>query len=441
MTKTATFLAGAALIGLAVTSTASLAQDKTPVSWWYEAASPENQAFLKSVLVDAFNAASTKDELSIDFRGNELDKQLRVAMLSGSGPDVVYTPGPAYVAAMAQAGQLMPLDDYAAKLGWNERILPAFLNMGKFDGKLYALPKTYETVGLFYNKTLFEQNGWTPPTTIAELDELAGKMKAAGMVPFAAGNADWRGTNEWYVSMILNSVAGPDNMAKALKGELPWTSEPFVKAIDTLNHFWQEGYFGPDYFSLTGEQAFAAVASGKAGMAPTGTWSFQNVGTYFPPANAEAGFVGFPSGEGVAYPIYPLGIGSTFSIAAAAKNPDGAAAVIDYVFTDSFYGAMNTVWQGEWNIPLKDLSKVKMGDNVLPLYGETMADLAAAVNANQYGYTTWTFLPPATDSYVISGIEEVWLGKITTAQFLETMDTTFKQELADGKVPAVPARD
>lgn len=415
------------------------AQTGAPVTWWYEAASPENQTNLQKILVEPFNAEG-KGQLSIDFRGNELDKQLRVALLSGSGPDVVYTPGPAYIAAMAQAGQLMPLDDYAAKLGWNDRILPAFLNMGKFDGKLYALPKTYETVGLFYNKTLFAANGWTPPTTIAELDALAVKMKAAGIVPFAAGNADWRGTNEWYVSMVLNSVAGPDNVAKALKGEIPWTAEPFVKAVDTLNHFWQEGYFGPDYFSLTGEQAFALVPAGKAGMAPTGTWAFQNVNTYYPPAGAEAGFVGFPSGEGVAYPIFPLGIGSTFSIAAASTNPDGAASVIDYVFSDTFYGAMNTVWQGEWNIPLKDLSGVKMGDGVLPLYGETMGKLAEAVNSNQYGYTTWTFLPPATDSYVVSGIEEVWLGKTTTADFLATMDATFKQEMAEGKVPAVPAR-
>ena len=38
-------------------------------------------------------------DLTIDFRGTELDKQLRVAMLSGSGPDVVYTPGPSYVAS------------------------------------------------------------------------------------------------------------------------------------------------------------------------------------------------------------------------------------------------------------------------------------------------------------------------------------------------------
>ena len=181
-------------------SGAAFAQDKAPVTWWYEAASPENQANLQKILVEPFNA-SGKGDLTIDFRGNELDKQLRVAMLSGSGPDVVYTPGPAYIAAMAQAGQLMPLDDYAAKLGWNDRLLPAFLNMGKFDGKLNALPKTYETVGLFYNKTLFAANGWTPPTTIAELDALAAQMLEKGITPLARampiGAARMNGSSPW----------------------------------------------------------------------------------------------------------------------------------------------------------------------------------------------------------------------------------------------------
>ena len=334
----------------------------------------------------------------------------------------------------------MPLDDYAAKLGWNDRILPVFLDLGKYDGKLYALPKTYETLGLFYNKTLFAKNGWTAPTTIPELEALADKMKAAGIVPFGAGNADWRPTNEHYVSIVLNSIAGPDNVAKALNGEIPWTAPPFVTAIDTLNKWWQAGYFGPDYFSLTGEQAFAQIATGKAGMAPTGTWNFQNVQAYFPANNAEPGFVGFPSAEGVPYPIYALGIGSTFSIAASSKNPDGAASVIDYVFSNDFYGKMNTVWQGEWNTPLKDLSGVKLGDGVMPLYGEVMASLAKSVSANQYGYTTWTFLPPATDTYLVSGIEEVWLGKTTTEDFLAKLDATFQKEKAAGKVPAIPPR-
>jgi raffinose/stachyose/melibiose transport system substrate-binding protein len=148
-------------------------QDKKPISWWYETAAPENQEFLKTLLVNPFNEAHPDEQLTIDFRGAELDKQLRVAMLSGSGPDVVYTAGPSYVASMAQAGQLLPLDDFAASLGWNDRILPVFLELGKYNGKLYALPKTYETLGLFFNKTLFAANGWTPPKTIAEFETLA----------------------------------------------------------------------------------------------------------------------------------------------------------------------------------------------------------------------------------------------------------------------------
>lgn len=440
--KTSTWLlSGTAAVALILSSQHVLAQDKSPVSWWYEQASPDNQANLQSILVDAFNAGSADHELSIDFRGSELDRQLRVAMLSGDGPDVVYTPGPAYVAAMAGAGQLLPLNDYAASLGWDERILPVFLALGTYDGQLFALPKTYETLGLFYNQTLFTEKGWTAPTTIAELEALADTMLAEGIVPFAAGNADWRPANEHYVSIILNSVAGPENVALALQGELPWTAEPFVRAIETLNGWWQKGYFGPNYFSLTGEQAFAQVATGQAGMAPTGTWNFQNVGTYFPPANAEPAFVGFPSGEGVAYPIYALGIGSTFSIAATSENPDGAASVIDFVFSEDFYGAMNSVWQGEWNMPLRDLDNVTIADTVLPLYGEAMGNLAEAVNANQYGYTTWTFLPPATNSYVVSGIEEVWLGATTVEAFLAQLDATFQQELAEGKVPAIPTRN
>ncbi|MGH7004667.1 MAG: ABC transporter substrate-binding protein, partial [Alphaproteobacteria bacterium] len=221
---------------------------------------------------------------------------------------------------------------------------------------------------------------------------------------------------------------------------IPWTSEPFVKAITTLNEWWKKGYFGQNYFSLTAEQAFAQIATGKAGMAPTGTWNFQHIPTYFPANNAQAGFTAFPSGEGVPYPVYPLGVGSTFSVAAGSKNADGAAAAIDYVFSDEFYGAINTVWQGEWNTPLKDLSKVKLGGDVLPLYAETMKNLSTAVAQNHYGYTTWTFLPPATDTYLVNGIEEVWLGQLSVEDFLSTLDATFQQEKTDGKVPAVPPR-
>lgn len=430
--------AGLGLATLPFMARFGFAADPKPVSFWYESASPENQDNLKNILVDPFNAAHPEDMLSIDFRGSDLDKQLRIAMLSGTGPDVVFTAGPSYVAAMAQAGQLLPLDDYAKKYGWNDNLLPLFLELGKYDGKLYALAKTYETLGLFYNKTLFNTNNWKAPTTIAEFESLADEMKAKGLVPFGAGNADWRPANEHYVSIVLNSISGPENVYKALTGAIPWTDPAFVAAIDKLAQWWDKGYFGDNYFSLTLEQAFAQIATGQAGMAPTGTWNFTNIPTYFPQNNAEPGFVGFPSMSGD--PIYPLGIGSTLSVNAKAGNADGAAAVLDYIFKDDFYSKMNSVWQGEWNLPLKDLSKVKLADNVQPLYIEVMKNLSSAVNAGKYGYTTWTFLPPATDTYLVSGMEEVWLKKQSSADFLKKLNETFKQEKDAGKAPAVPAR-
>ncbi|MEW4401704.1 ABC transporter substrate-binding protein [Agrobacterium tumefaciens] len=428
-------LAATALIA----STAQMAAAQEKVSWWYEQATPDQQKLIQQNIVEPFAKVNPDHSLVIDYRGNELDKQLRVAMLSGNGPDVVYTAGPSYVAPMAQSGQLMPLDDYAAKYNWDDRILPVFLKMGEYNGKIYALPKTYETVGLFYNKTLFAQKNWQPPKTLDELETVADAMLKDGITPFAAGNADWRGANEWFVTLALNSVAGPENLNKALRGEMPWTAEPFVKSIDRLNSWWQKGYFGKNYFSVTSsEQAADAMASGKAGMMPTGTWQFQNVDTYGKKAGSEAEFVGFPSASGD--PVFPLGIGSTFSIATKAKNPDGAAAAINYVFSPEVYGTMNSAWQGEWNIPLKDISNVKMASEVTPLFTETMKTLSSEVNDGKYGYTTWTFLPPATDSYVINGIEEVWLKKTTTADFLAKMDASFQKEMKAGKAPAVPAR-
>lgn len=430
--------AGVGLACLPLMSRLAVAEDQKPIGFWYESATPENQEALEKLLIGPFNAAHPDQLLGIDYRGSDLDKQLRVAMLAGTGPDVVLTAGPSYVASMAQAGQLLDLDDYAKKLGWDKRVLPLFLDLGRYEGKLFALAKTYETLGLFYNKTLFATNGWKAPTTIPELDALAEEMKGKGLVPFAAGNADWRPANEWFVSIVINAIAGPQNVYKALTGAIPWTDPAFAAAIDKLAEWWEKGYFGDNYFSLTLEQAFAQVASGQAGLAPTGTWSFTNVPTYFTENNAEPGFVGFPSASGD--PIFPLGVGSTLSINAKSANPDGAAAVLDFIFSDDFYAKMNSEWQGEWNLPLADLSKVKLSDSVVPLYTETMKQLSSAVAAGNYGYTTWTFLPPATDTYLVSGVEEVWLKKTTTADFLKKLDQSFKTERDAGKVPAIPPR-
>jgi raffinose/stachyose/melibiose transport system substrate-binding protein len=225
-----------------------------------------------------------------------------------------------------------------------------------------------------------------------------------------------------------------------MNGEISWTSQPFIDAVDKLKEWWDKGYFGKYYHSFTMEQAFATLSDGTAAMAPTGTWSFQYIPIYFKGREDEVGFVGFPSAEGLSTPLYMLSIGSTFSIANNSSNPYGAARAIDFMFSDDFYGKINTVWQGEWNMPLRDLSKVIIGENVIPQYRSSMVNLANAVSKNQYGYTTWTFMPPATSNYVHSGIEEVWFDAIDSGEFLAKIDKLFQEEKAEGKVPPIPER-
>jgi len=82
----------------------------------------------------------------------------------------------------------------------------------------------------------------------------------------------------------------------------------------------------------------------------------------------------------------------------------------------------------------------KLEKNVSPLFANTVTSFSKGVRDGNYGYTTWTYWPPATEDYLIRGIEQVWLGKITVAQYLQTMQDTFAKELKEGKVPPLPPR-
>ena len=119
-------------------------------------------------------------------------------------------------------GSCSPLDAYAEQFGWNDRFAKGSLEPRQ--GKRQALqhPDEIETLVLYYNKTLFEQNGWEPPKTIDELMALAEQINAAGIIPFAHANAEWRPANEWFVGEFLNhSAGGPQKVYDALTGKAP----------------------------------------------------------------------------------------------------------------------------------------------------------------------------------------------------------------------------
>ena len=327
-------------LALSIGLTAAPASADGPVTLWYQrGANPDQQRILQKDLVEPYDAAYPKDPLTLDVRaGGNGDKQIRMAVVAGKGPDIVMTPGPSTTLALVQSGHLLALDDIIKQHHLDQRILAPMLKTGEYQGHIYALPRTFETMVLYYNKTLFDKNGWTPPKTRAELETLANAMVAKGITPFSVGNGDWRAANEWHVTVVLNHAAGPDNIYKALKGEIPWTDPVFVGAINQLKDWYQKGWMGKNYFSLTGDQEALLLAKGEAGMAPNGTFSFDNMIAAFKQTGQELGVASIPAlREGVPYPLYAVGTGSTMSINKNSANPEGAGDFLDYLYSDAFY--------------------------------------------------------------------------------------------------------
>lgn len=418
------------------------AQDgRTVITYWYGSANSDGQAALQRDLVEPFNASQSKYRLVLEVKGSAVNNLLRVALLAGSGPDIVQTSGPTYLTPMATAGQVMPLDDLAKQRNWAARFLPALLNTGVFGGKLYALPRDYESMHLFYNKALFAQHGWTLPTNRAGFETVADAALAKGIVPFGNGNADWKGVNEWLMTVFFNNVAGPDAVRRALTGELPWTAAPFVEAVELSKSWYQKGYFGKNYFSLTGEQAFLQAVNGKAAMVMSGTWAFGYKSFGMSKPDTLMDVVPVPTlGTAFTGGLYQLGCGATLSIAKNSPNAEGAAAVFDFMLTKDFYRAMNRDWPGKWTIPVKDLPLDMLSGLAYPLFEKAITELHDAFESGNYGFATWTFWPGATNTYLIDGIEQVWLNRATPEAYLAKMSGMFQQELKDSKVPPIPPR-
>lgn len=59
------------------------------------------------------------------------------------------------------------------------------LNSLDVDGGIYLLPSGYMVAGMYYNKTIMQENGWQVPDSFEELMELVPQIEAAGYQPFA----------------------------------------------------------------------------------------------------------------------------------------------------------------------------------------------------------------------------------------------------------------
>ncbi|MEY2415815.1 MAG: multiple sugar transport system substrate-binding protein [Ilumatobacteraceae bacterium] len=191
------------------------------------------------------------------------------------------------------------------------------------DGKQYLVPTSYYPWAVHYRKSLFDEKGYTIPTTKDEMLALAQKMKDDGLIPFAyANDGKWpvQGTFD-----ILNlRLNGYQFHVDLLAGKKDWTGpevKNVFKAWTELLPFHQENPNG-----RTWQEAATALEQKQAGMFFLGTFVASNSTdqTYLD----DLDFFN--------YPEFDPAIGSDaldapidgWMMAAKPKNVDGAKALL-----------------------------------------------------------------------------------------------------------------
>jgi multiple sugar transport system substrate-binding protein len=156
-------LAGAVVAALALTGCAGDAgagADGGEVNLKY-ALWDEKQKPAMEEIIEAFEAEHPNVTVDVQIiPGTEYWTKIQTAASSGTGPDVFWMNG-VNIALYASNGVIAPLDDQ----GIDPADYPkGLIDLYSYDGKLYGAPKDFDTIGVWYNKELFDAAGVEYPS-------------------------------------------------------------------------------------------------------------------------------------------------------------------------------------------------------------------------------------------------------------------------------------
>lgn len=187
------------------------------------------------------------------------------------------------VGSWASKGVITPLDDLLAKRDVKtDDFVTAAMNQMRYQGKLYSMPIAVHTFQLLYNKTMLDEAGVKPPTTIDELAaavEKLTKVDASGkIVTLGLGAPETYNTlttlayafgGHWHQMEGETARATPDDPANV--AALKWYQDTIVKRYGGANLTKFKASYG-QYMS-----AQDPFYSGKVAMIIDGAWHRANI--------------------------------------------------------------------------------------------------------------------------------------------------------------------
>lgn len=271
-------------------------------------------------------------------------------------------------------------------------------------------------LGLYYNKDLVSTAGITLPIeTLADFGDALEAAKASGAQPISVAALEAGGLHLW--NAILNGFGDTDAYRDWVFG-VPGSSieTPAAEAAtDQLVEWIEKGYITESANAVSFGDGLAEFARGEAVFAVNGNWAAAG---FEADLGDNVGFSLFPS-EGADSPVVASGASVAYSISSKSKNPNVAAAFLDYMASDE--AAVIQVESGF--MPVSTTASVEsstaVGTEIATGFGEVVGADGLVPFPD--------FAAPAMIDSLVSGIQSLISKQMTSAEFLTSLQATWTE--------------
>ena len=259
--------------------------DGSPVTITFYHTMGSNLSEVLNLYIEEFNKLYPNITVNASQVGSydDVRDQISTEITVGSQPNIAYC-YPDHVALYNMAGVVATLDNLIDSkeevvradgtkeiLGLTESqkadFIEGYYNEGRQfgDGLMYTLPWSKSTEVLYYNKSFFDANGITVPTTWDEMEEVCKKIKEIDPECIPLG---YDSEGNWFITMTeqLNSP-----YTSATEPHYLFDNEVNRDFVKRFRSWYQKGY-------ITTQTLYGAYTSGLF-VAESGTRSYMSIGS------------------------------------------------------------------------------------------------------------------------------------------------------------------
>ncbi|WNS41712.1 extracellular solute-binding protein [Paenibacillus sp. MMS20-IR301] len=400
--------------------------------------------YFESGLIDKFESENPDIKINIaPVLASEGDYTSKIVLQMKSpdtAPDIV-AEDTSIIKSDAAAGYLEPLDTQVAGWSdWQDKFI-ANLKSGVTgeDGKIYGIPATSDTRGIWYNKELLAEAGIAVPFQPASWEEVLEaartiKDKLPGVTPLnmIVGKSSGEGVTMQTLEMLLYGTN--DTLYNNDTKKWVVSSAGLLDSFKFINQVFNVDKTGPTMqVALNGQAGSIAFQQlfpqGKLAMAVDGSWAgstwFENGAAPIENVADKMGFAPFPTQNGQEPGAITMSGGWAWSIPAEAQNKEAAWKFLEFLMNQENATA-RVVAEGNLSPRSDSVDVAGYTDRTFVAEAQALLEVAQFRPANDE-YAT-------VSAQLQSLVESVASGKLAPEAAVQQLNDNVTRSLGEDKV-------